>query len=133
MNLKLSRHKMTQDDESKAIILLCSLPDSWDPIVIAVSTSNSSKSKLVYDEVMATLLSEDMQTSNKESSSGETLTTFSTKNRRRSQNRGSNNRHIRSKSARHLKLGERKGGDCWFYGKIGHVKKECRAYKRAQE
>ena len=36
---------MTQDDEAeaKAIILLCSLPNSWDPVLIVVSTSNSTK------------------------------------------------------------------------------------------
>lgn len=124
---------MTQDDESKAIILLCSLPDSWDPVVTAVSTSNSSKSKLVYDEVMATLLSEDMRRSNKESSSGEALTADSTENRGRSQNRGRNYNHRRSKSARCSKSRETKEGDCWFCGKSGHVKKDCRGYKRAQE
>lgn len=113
--------------ESKAIILLCSLPDSWDPVVTTVSTSKSSKHKLVYDEIVATLLSEDMQRSNKESSSGEALTAVSIKNR------GRNNHHRRSKSASHSKSKERKGGDCWFCRKSGHVKKDCRGYKRAQE
>ena len=51
---------MTQDDEAKVIILLCSLPDSWDPVVTAVCTANSTKTKLAYDEVVSTLLSEDM-------------------------------------------------------------------------
>ena len=51
---------MTQDDVSKAIILLCSLLDGCNIVVTVVSTSSSSKRKLVYDEVMATLLSEDM-------------------------------------------------------------------------
>ena len=86
---------MTQDDESKAIILFYSLPNSWDPVVTTISTSNSSKSKLVYDEVMTTLHSEDMQRSNKESSSNEALTAVSTENRGRSQNRGRNNHHRR--------------------------------------
>ena len=58
---------MTQDDEAKAIILLCSLPDSWDLVNIVVSTLNSTKSKLAYDEVVSTLLSEDMRRSNKDS------------------------------------------------------------------
>ena len=69
---------MTQDDESKTFIWLCSWLDSWDAVVTAVSTSNSAKSKLVYDEVVATLLSEDMRRSNKDSSSGDALTMFNT-------------------------------------------------------
>ena len=46
---------MPQDDENKAVILLCSLPDSWDGVVTSINTSVSSKKNLVYDEVVATL------------------------------------------------------------------------------
>ena len=84
-------HGMPQDDENKAVILLCSLPDSWDGVVTTISTSVIDKNKLVYDEVASTLLSEDMRRTNKESSSGDTLTMVSTENRGRSQHRGRNN------------------------------------------
>lgn len=49
------------DDEIKAILLLCSLPNSWEGVVMAVSTSVAAKSKLKFDDVAATLLSEDMR------------------------------------------------------------------------
>jgi len=88
---------------------------------------------MVYDEVMGTLLSEDMQRSNKESSSYEALTAVNTENRGRSQNRERNNHHRRSKSAKRSKSREKKGEDCWFFGKSGHLKRDCRGYKRAQE
>lgn len=124
---------MIQDDESKSIILLCSLPDSWDPVVTAISTSNSTKSKLAYDEVVATLLSEDMRRSNKESSFGDALTMVSSERRGRSYHRGNNNyNQRRSKSPNHSRSRGR-NGECWFCGNPGHTKINCRAYKKAQE
>lgn len=60
---------MTQDDESKVVLLLCSLPSSWDGVVTTVSTSISGKNKLVLNDVAATLLSEDLRRKNDEPSS----------------------------------------------------------------
>ena len=48
------------DDEIKAILLLCSLPNSWEGVVMAVSTSIAAKGKLKLNEVTTILLSEDM-------------------------------------------------------------------------
>ena len=124
---------MTQDDEAQAIILLCSLPDSWDPVVIAISTSNSLKSKLTYDEVVATLLSEDMRRSNKDSSSGDALTMVSTERRGRSHHRGNNNYNQRRSKSPNRSRSRGRNGECWFCSKPGHTKRNCRAYKKAQE
>lgn len=123
---------MTQDDESKAILLLCSLPSSWDGVVTAVSRSISGKNKLVFNDVAATLLSEDLRRKNDEPSSGEGLMVVSTDNRGRSHNRGRNNYHRCSKSAKRSKSRNR-NGECWFCGKASHVKKDCKNFKRAQE
>lgn len=103
---------MIQDDESKAIILLCSLPDSWDPVVTAVSTSNSTKSKLAYDEVVATLLSEDMRRSNKDSSSGDALTMVNTERRGRSQHRGNQNYNQRRSKSPNRSKSRGRNGEC---------------------
>ena len=48
------------EDEVRALLILCSLPDSWNSFVMAVSNS-SSNAKLVFDEVVGTILSEDMR------------------------------------------------------------------------
>jgi hypothetical protein len=40
-------------DEDKCIILLCSLPDSWDILVVAIG---SNKNSLKFDEVVSSLL-----------------------------------------------------------------------------
>jgi hypothetical protein len=45
-------------DEDKCISLLCSLPDSWDSLVVAIGSNTNS---LKFDEVVSSLLSEEMR------------------------------------------------------------------------
>ena len=40
-------------DEDKCISLLCSLPDSWDSLVVAIGSNTTS---LKFDEVVSSLL-----------------------------------------------------------------------------
>ena len=87
---------MPQDDQNKAVIFLCSLLDSWDGVVMSINTSVSGKNKLVYDEVVATFLSEDMRRRNKDSSSTDALTMVNTKNRGEIHQRGRSNYNHRS-------------------------------------
>jgi hypothetical protein len=44
--------------EDKCIILLCSLPDSWDILVVAIGSNTTA---LNFDEVFSSLLSEEMR------------------------------------------------------------------------
>jgi hypothetical protein len=41
-------------DDDKCIILLCSLPDSWDSLVVATGSNTTA---LNFDEVVSSLLS----------------------------------------------------------------------------
>jgi hypothetical protein len=45
-------------DEDKCINLLCSLPDSWDSLVVAIYSNTTS---LKFDEVVSSLLSKEMR------------------------------------------------------------------------
>jgi hypothetical protein len=45
-------------DEDKCIHLLCSLPDSWDSLVVGIGSNTSS---LKFDEVVSSLLSKEMK------------------------------------------------------------------------
>jgi hypothetical protein len=45
-------------DEDKCISLLCSLPDSWDSLVVAIGSNTTS---LKFEEVVSSFLSEEMR------------------------------------------------------------------------
>ena len=49
--------KMVEED--KCITLLCSLPNSWDNLIVA--TCNFSEVTLKFDEIVLSLLSEEMR------------------------------------------------------------------------
>ena len=69
-------------DEDKCISLLCSLPDSWDSLVIAIS-SNETASQ--FDAIVSSLPMEEMRWKNMESQNGDAFSI-----RGRSQNRNKN-------------------------------------------
>ena len=66
-------------DEHKCISLLCSLPDLWDSLVIAIG---SNATALQFDEIVSALLSEEMRRKNMDNQNGDALSV-----RGRSQNR----------------------------------------------
>ena len=51
---------MNFDDEVRALLILCSLPESWDGLVMAVSNSVSGYSTLKFDDVISVIHSEQM-------------------------------------------------------------------------
>ena len=61
INIKIS-------DEDKCISLLCSLPDSWDSLVIAIC---SNATALQFDEIISSLLTKEMRWKNMESQNGD--------------------------------------------------------------
>eukprot|EP00253_Pinus_taeda_P033236 PITA_33236 len=57
-------------DEDKCISLLCSLPDSWDSLLVAI---RSNATALQFDEIVSSLLSEEMRWKNMEGQNGDAL------------------------------------------------------------
>ena len=70
-------------DEDKCISLLCSLPDSWDSLVIAIG---SNATALQFDEIVSALLTEEMRRKNMDNQNGDALSV-----RGRSRNKNKNN------------------------------------------
>eukprot|EP00253_Pinus_taeda_P028611 PITA_28611 len=58
---QLSSVDIKISDEEKCISLLCSLPDSWDSLVIAIG---SNATALQFDEIVSALLTEEMRQKN---------------------------------------------------------------------
>ena len=57
---QLSSVKVDFDDEVRALLILCSLPESWNGLVMAVSNSVSGSNTLKSDDVVGFILSEEM-------------------------------------------------------------------------
>ena len=57
-------------DEDKCISLLCSLPDSWDSLVIVIGSNTTT---LNFDDIVSALLSEEMRWRNMEGQNGDAL------------------------------------------------------------
>jgi hypothetical protein len=57
---QLSSVKVDFDDEVRALLILCSLPERWNGLVMAVSNSISGSNTLKFDDVVGVILSEEM-------------------------------------------------------------------------
>eukprot|EP00253_Pinus_taeda_P008336 PITA_08336 len=57
-------------DEDKCISLWCSLPDSWDSLVIAIGNNATA---LQFDEIVSALLTEEMRRKNMDNQNGDAL------------------------------------------------------------
>eukprot|EP00253_Pinus_taeda_P026322 PITA_26322 len=68
ITIQLSFVGVTFDDEVRALLFLCSLPESWNGLVMSISNFVFGSSTLKFDDVVGAILSEEMQWK----SSGET-------------------------------------------------------------
>jgi hypothetical protein len=108
------------EEEDKCITLLCSLPDSWDNLVVAIGSS--TKSTLKFEDIVPSLLSKEMRRKSMENHSTNALSVRTGCTKGGKSTRGRSKSKGRSKSPRDpLKR------LCWIYGKPGHFKKNCRS------
>eukprot|EP00253_Pinus_taeda_P019884 PITA_19884 len=112
---QLSSIDIKISDEDKCINLLCSLPDSWDSLVIAIG---SNATALQFDEIVSALLTEEMRRKNMDNQNGDALSV-----RGRSQNRNKN----KSSSGRSKSTRKPTKVVCWKCGKEAHFRRECKS------
>ncbi|KAM1149991.1 hypothetical protein ACFX2B_030215 [Malus domestica] len=120
---QLATMKMTIEDELQALLLLGSLPDSWETFVVSINNS-ASNGVLTLDNVKNNMLNEETK---RKTSGTDSSQVFITENRGRSKSRGPRGHGwspSRSKS--------RFRGTCHNCGKEGHMKKKFRVWKREQ-
>uniref|UniRef100_A0A0D3BX80 CCHC-type domain-containing protein n=1 Tax=Brassica oleracea var. oleracea TaxID=109376 RepID=A0A0D3BX80_BRAOL len=125
---QLNKVDMKVDDEMEALLLLSSLPETWDTLVVTLSNS-TPEGKLTMDTVTDSLLNEEVRRKERGSSSyleanivdrrGREETRCQNRSRGRDQSRG------RSKSRSRV--------TCYYCGKPGHMKSECRFFKKDKQ
>ena len=133
---------ITFDEEVKALLLLSSLPDSWDGLVVAVSNSTGS-GKLKMEDVVPYLFGEEGR---RKSSVGSSGSAFRAEERGRRSTRNNNHNSNqnyrrkergRSKSRRGRSKSRPRNKDkddvCWDCGESGHYRRDCKAPKKHQE
>ena len=108
------------EDEIKALILVSSLPESWDTVVAAISSSLGFE-ELTFDEIRDVVPSESIRKREVGDSSGSAL---SVDRRGRSKTKGQN-QHGRSKSKNQGKSLNRSNVTCWNCGEKGHFRTNC--------
>ncbi|VFQ92822.1 unnamed protein product [Cuscuta campestris] len=111
---RLSSVGMKFDDDTQAVILLSSLPDSWSGFVTTV-TETAGTGNLKFDRIQDSVLGEDIRRRN--ASGGSTSGLLSV-----SRGRG-NNRNSGSRGKSSSKAG--KNVVCWVCKEVGHVKSQC--------
>jgi hypothetical protein len=110
-------------EEDKCITLLCSFLDSWDNLVIAIGST--TQSTLKYEDVVASLLSEEMR---QKSMDGYNTDALIVRGNTQDKNPGKP-LGWRYKSTGISKSPGKSLRKCWKCGKTGHYKKDCKSKK----
>jgi hypothetical protein len=82
---QLSSVKVDFDDEVKALLIPCSLLESWNGLIMVVSNFVSGLNTLKFDDVVGVILSKEMRRKSTSETSGNALTM---ENRGRQNDRG---------------------------------------------
>nr|KYP66486.1 Retrovirus-related Pol polyprotein from transposon TNT 1-94 [Cajanus cajan] len=109
---------LTLEDEMQALLLLGSLPDSWDTLVVSLSNS-APEGKVSLNMVRNSILNEEIRRRDVAKNETHALVT-----ERRSRSKSRTPRGHRD----HSKSRERRS--CYNCGKPGHLKKNCRFLKK---
>lgn len=118
---QLSSMKMILDDKLQALLLLSSLPDSYETLVVSLSNSTPD-GKISMEQVTSCLFNEETRKKSQGSTHQEALVT-------QERGRGKNRKGGKARNKSRGKSSNRKDVECWNCGKKGHYKHECRKAK----
>jgi hypothetical protein len=126
---QLSFVKVDFDDEVRALLILCSLPERWNSLVMVVSNFVSGSNTLKFDDFVGVILSEEMRWKSTGETSGNALN-MENMGRQKDRGKGFGNRENSRKGRSKSRLGKI---ECWNCGKKGHLKKDYRAPKKQRD
>ncbi|KAK2969092.1 hypothetical protein RJ640_013779 [Escallonia rubra] len=119
------------DDEIRALLFLCSLPDSWNNLVTTMSNSTISETLILYD-VVSSMMNDEMR--RKTISDGISSSTALSVESRGRQNNKQNNKGRSPTRGRSKSRGKSKSKGrtivCWNCNKEGHKKNDCTEPKK---
>ncbi|KAK2985417.1 hypothetical protein RJ640_003159 [Escallonia rubra] len=119
------------DDEIRALLFLCSLPDSWNNLVTTVSNSTISGT-LTLNDVVSSVMNDEMR--RKTIGDGISSSTALSVESRGRQNNKQNNRGRSPTRGRSKSKGKSKSKGrtivCWNCNKEGHKKNDCTEPKK---
>uniref|UniRef100_A0A7N2MUY1 Retrovirus-related Pol polyprotein from transposon TNT 1-94 n=1 Tax=Quercus lobata TaxID=97700 RepID=A0A7N2MUY1_QUELO len=130
---QLSSVEIDFDDEIRALIILASLPNSWEAMRMAVSNS-TGKEKLKYNDIRDLILAEEIRRRDAGESSG-SGSALNLETRGRGNNRNSNRGRSKSRNSNRNRSKSRSGQQvqCWNCGKTGHFRNQCKSPKKKNE
>lgn len=128
--IQLKNMEITFDDEVQALMVMGSLPKSWETLKVSLSNS-APGGKLLMASVTAALLGEEIRRGDDGSTASTSKSeALMTEGRGRTRTRKQNNYQGKSRSkSRDFK----KDKPCHNCGKLGHWKNECRGPKKTND
>lgn len=111
------------DEQDHYMLLLCSFSNSWDHLVMAIGSSTST---FKMDEVVASLLFEEMQKKSFEMAKEALAVCGRPKERGKKKDKQSKSKS----SGRSKSPGKKSKAKCWNCGEVGHIRKDCKEKKK---
>ena len=127
---QLSSVETNFDDEIRALIVLASLPNSWEAMRMVVSNS-TGKEKVKYNDVQDLILAEEIcRKDASETPRSSSILNLETKGR--DNDRNSNQDRSKSRNSNRNRSKSRLGQQvqCWNCGKTGHFRNQCKSPKK---
>ena len=118
------------DDEVHALVLLASLPNSWEAMRMAMN-NYARKSKLKYDDIRDLILSEEVRKRDANIENAQDQA-FVMENKSRGRSRGPNDRKFNGRSQSRDRSQFKETRDCFHCGKNGHLKRDCWHWNKEQ-
>ena len=122
---ELSTMKFELDDEVQLLLLLSSLPNSWETLVVSLSNSTPN-GVIIVNMVKDSMFNEEAR--RKELGISSNTEALVTERQKRSKSRNPSNDYNYDKSRGKSK--SRKDLKCFYCGKLGHIKRDCIKFRR---